>query len=109
MIEKSAVQQEPDGIVKSRFKIAKSDDDKMLAFGWASIAIRANGEVIEDWQNDIIEPEVLEEAAYDYVRLFAVGGEMHDPDAGQIRGSIFRPSFNNYRYRLNLQPANRKN
>ena len=32
MIEKSAVQQELDGIVKSRFKIAKSDDDKMLAF-----------------------------------------------------------------------------
>lgn len=84
MIEKTAVQQEPDGIVKSRFKIAKSDDDKMLAFGWASIAIRANGEVIEDWQNDIIEPEVLEEAAYDYVRLFAVGGEMHDPDAGVV-------------------------
>ena len=25
--------------IKSRFKIQKSNDDKMLAFGWASVAI----------------------------------------------------------------------
>lgn len=65
-------------IVKSRFKIEKANDEKMLAFGWASIAVRADGEAIEDWQGDIIDPEVLEEAAYEYVRLYREGGEMHE-------------------------------
>ena len=59
-------------IIKGNFKIAKSDDEKRLAFGWASVAIRSDGEVIEDWQSDIIDPEELENAAYDYVR------EMHE-------------------------------
>ena len=29
----------------------------MLAFGWASVAIRTDGEQIEDWQGDMIDPE----------------------------------------------------
>ena len=47
-------------VQKGRFKIAKSDDDKMLAFGWANVSITADGELIEDYQEDIIEPEELE-------------------------------------------------
>lgn len=81
LIQKSACYQkekEPDGIVKGRFKIAKSDDDKMLAFGWASVSARIDGEVIEDWQSDIIEPEELENAAYNFVELYREGGEMHE-------------------------------
>ena len=46
-------------ILKSRFKIMKSDDKKMLAFGWASVSMRIDGELIEDWQGDIIEPEEI--------------------------------------------------
>lgn len=65
-------------VIKGRFKVMKSDDEKMLAFGWASVAIRIDGEVIEDWQNDIVEPEELERAAYDYVLLYREGGEMHE-------------------------------
>lgn len=68
----------PEDVIKGRFKIMKSDDEKMLAFGWASVAIRIDGEVIEDWQNDIVEPEELERAAYDYVLLYREGGEMHE-------------------------------
>lgn len=67
-----------EGILKSRFKIMKSDDEKMLAFGWASVSMRMGGEVIEDWQGDIIEPAELEAAAYEYVRLYGEGGEMHE-------------------------------
>lgn len=67
-----------DGVLKSRFKIMKSDDEKMLAFGWASVSMRVGGEVIEDWQGDIIEPAELEAAAYEYVRLYGEGGEMHE-------------------------------
>lgn len=75
--ERSTVQ-EPQDVLKSRFKIMKSDDEKMLAFGWASVSMRVDGEVIEDWQGDMIEPGELEEAAYEYVRLYRDGGEMHE-------------------------------
>lgn len=64
-------------VIKGRFKIMKSDDEKMLAFGWASVSMRLDGEVIEDWQQDIVEPEELERAVYDYVLLYREGGEMH--------------------------------
>ncbi|MCM1559652.1 MAG: XkdF-like putative serine protease domain-containing protein [Butyrivibrio sp.] len=74
LIEKS----NPDNVIKGRFKIMKSDDDKMLAFGWANVSMRVDGELIEDWQGDIIEPEELEAAAYEYVRLYGDGGEMHE-------------------------------
>lgn len=65
-------------VTKGKFKITKSDDDKMLAFGWANVSIRSNGEVIEDWQADIVEPEELEKAAYNFVELYREGGEMHE-------------------------------
>ncbi len=64
--------------LKGRFQITKSNDDKMLAFGWANISIRANGEMIEDYQQDIVEPEELENAAYKFVELYREGGEMHE-------------------------------
>lgn len=79
-IKKSAEPQKKEpasNVIKGRFKIAKSDD-KHLAFGWANVAIRADGEEIEDWQEDIIEPEELENAAYQYVLLYREGGEMHE-------------------------------
>ncbi len=80
LIEKSARKQQVrrDDILKGRFKIMKSDDEKMLAFGWASVSMRVDGEVIEDWQADIIEPEELENAAYEFVLLYREGGEMHE-------------------------------
>lgn len=80
MIEKSAKNQpeKPGDVLKGRFKIMKSDDEKMLAFGWANVSMRVDGELIEDWQGDIIEPEELEVAAYEYVRLYGDGGEMHE-------------------------------
>ena len=80
-IKKSAEPQKKEpasNVIKGRFKIAKSDDDKHLTFGWANGAIRADGEEIEDWQEDIIEPEELENAAYQYVLLYREGGEMHE-------------------------------
>lgn len=67
-----------EAVVKSRFKIAKANEDKMLAFGWASVAVRTDGEQITDWQDDMIDPEDLEEAVYDYVQLSGDGGEMHE-------------------------------
>ena len=68
----------PPEVVNGQFKIQKTNDEKMLAFGWASVAVRASGEQIEDWQEDIIDPEDLENAAYEFVRLYRDGGEMHE-------------------------------
>lgn len=80
IIEKSInePQQKQEDILKGRFKIMKSDDDKMLAFGWASVSMRVDGELIEDWQKDIVEPDELENAAYEFVLLYREGGEMHE-------------------------------
>lgn len=68
----------PSSVVKGRVTITKSDDEKRLAFGWASVSLTADGEEIEDWQKDIIEPEELENAAYNFVLLYREGGEMHE-------------------------------
>lgn len=59
------------------FKIIKRDDEKRLIFGWANVAIKTDGEQVVDHQKDLIEPEDLEEAVYDYVLNFRDGGEEH--------------------------------
>ena len=71
-IEETPTQQENDS-----FSIFKTDDDKRLVFGWASISITVDGEQLEDRQKDIIDPEDLEEAAYEYVLNFRDTGEEH--------------------------------
>lgn len=85
MIQKSGDQMEPKArespekkVKKRMFKITKRDDEQMLAFGWANVSIRSDGELIEDWQEDIVEPEDLEQAAYEFVQLYREGGEMHE-------------------------------
>ena len=65
-------------VVKSRFEVKKANEDKMLAFGWANVSIDTSGNQIEDWQGDMIDPEDLEEAAYQFVKLYREGGEMHE-------------------------------
>lgn len=62
------------------YTITKIDDDKRLVFGWASISITAEGEQLEDLQHDLIDPEDLEEAAYEFVLNFRDTGELHNPN-----------------------------
>ena len=69
----------PTGQTEDSFSIYKTDDDKRLVFGWASISITVDGEQLEDRQNDLIDPEDLEEAAYEYVLNFRDTGEEHIP------------------------------
>lgn len=59
------------------FNVFKTDDDKRLVFGWASIIIKPNGEQLLDRQQDMIDPDDLEEAAYEYVLKFRDTGEEH--------------------------------
>lgn len=67
----------PENESSKTFNIYKTDNDKRLVFGWASIAITVDGEQLEDRQEDMIDPDVLEEAAYDYVLNFRDTGEEH--------------------------------
>lgn len=64
---------------ENNYTIAKMDDDKRLVFGWASISFTADGEQLEDLQHDLILPEDLEEAVYEYVLHFRDTGEEHRP------------------------------
>ena len=57
--------------------VMKSDDEKRLVFGWANVAARADGDQVIDLQQDAIDPEELEKAAYEYVAEFGTAGEMH--------------------------------
>ena len=73
------IREEPSSVVKNRFSIRKADDERRQVFGWASIAVTPEGEQIEDYQGDLIAPADLEQAAYEFVRLYGEGGEMHEP------------------------------
>ncbi len=66
------------GTLQCNFKIQKSDEEERLVFGWASVAERANGETVVDWQEDIVEMQELEAAAYDFVQFYREGSEMHE-------------------------------
>lgn len=62
---------------EQHFSVYKTDDDKRLVFGWASVSITVDGEQVEDRQEDLIDPEDLEAAAYEYVLKFRDTGEEH--------------------------------
>ncbi len=69
--------------------IMKIDDEKRQVFGWASVAVRVSGEVVEDFQDDVIDIEVLEAAAYEYTSHFGTAGEMHEKaDVGRLIESV---------------------
>jgi hypothetical protein len=58
------------------FKAVEVLPDKQMIFGWASVVTK-DGKLIVDKQGDIIEPQVLEDAAYDYVLEARDHGHMH--------------------------------
>lgn len=64
---------------ETSYTITKTDDDKRLVFGWASISYTVDGEQLLDRQQDMIDPEDLEEAVYEYVLNFRDTGEEHIP------------------------------
>lgn len=70
-------------------EIAKIDEDQQLVFGWASISENADGRTIVDAQNDVIVPDELEKAVYDFVLFKRDAGEMHErTGVGQLVESV---------------------
>lgn len=63
----------------SDFKIAKSQEDQQLVFGWASVSALPDGQIVTDHEGDRISPDELEKTAYKYVLNFRDAGERHDP------------------------------
>lgn len=59
------------------FVLHKMNSDEHLVFGWANVSINEDGSIPLDWQGDVIPPEVLEKAAYEYVLKYRTTGEMH--------------------------------
>ena len=62
----------------TRVPISKLDDEKRLAFGWASTVTKADGSEIVDHQGTIIPEHEMESAAYGYVAEARGSSEMHE-------------------------------
>lgn len=69
----------------SQTRIVKVDEERQYVFGWASVSIAKNGEMVEDSQGDVIELPELEEAAYHFSLDFGLSGAMH---LGEAVGSL---------------------
>lgn len=59
------------------FKIAETNIEKRLAFGWSVVSRDAQGYEVWDLQDDGIDPIDLEDLAYKYVRFYRDSGELH--------------------------------
>ncbi len=72
------------------FKISKIDEDQRLVFGYANVSIaKGTGDLIDDLQEDIVEPHELEKMAYGFVLDFREADEMHKGGAiGQLVESM---------------------
>jgi len=71
------------------FDISKAREDEGLVSGWANVAINKDGSIPLDWQDDIIEPSVLEKAAINFMLEYRGSGEMHKGDSkGTVVESI---------------------
>ena len=72
-------------------EITKIDEDQNLVFGWFNVVTKVDGEPLLDLQNDMIAPEVLEKAAYEFVLDSREGGVMHkgDTNATLVESMVF--------------------
>jgi len=61
--------------------IQKIDTDRNLVFGWANISVTKDGEQITDLQDDQIDIEDLEQAAYEFNLSFRESGVNHEGGA----------------------------
>lgn len=75
-------------------KFTKLDDDKFLAFGYASVATDEQGNIVVDSQGDTITIEELEQTAYKFVSSWdRVAGVMHEKFgvADLVESIVFTP------------------
>ena len=77
------------------FNIQKADEDKRLVFGWALVSADKDGNKLIDHQGDMVEPDDLEDGAYEYVLNFRDAGEEHigtlRKKARMVESCVFTP------------------
>ena len=92
-------------MVELRGEFSKVDEDRRLAFGWASVVKEAGGtEGLEDLQGDVLDPDSLEQAVYEYVLVSRDADVMHKRDGvGRlVESMLFTPEKLD---RMGLDPA----
>lgn len=70
--------------------VAKIDDDRQIVFGWANVCVTCKGERLVDHHDEVIDPEDLESAAYDFNLNFRDAGEDHQ---GDVKGRLIESFF----------------
>ena len=64
-----------------RFAISKLDDEQQIVFGFAQVAVnKGETDPLIDHQGDVVDPEDLAKAAYDFVLDSREGDVMHVGD-----------------------------
>lgn len=71
--------------VSGEYQIAKADDVQQHVFGWASIAVHADGTPERDAHQDEIDTSDLEAAAYEFTMSAQGSGEDHQ---GTVDGRL---------------------
>lgn len=63
----------------------KRDDGSLKVFGWGSVVIDKDGNVVVDHDEDIIEASEIEKASYNFVKTSGTANGMHEgPDVGSL-------------------------
>ena len=77
--------------VSGEFLVQKSSYENQLVFGWANISMGVDGSEIVDHHGDVIGPDDLELAAYEFVLHERASGEDHSGDSpsGMLVESMF--------------------
>lgn len=71
-------------------RVAKIVEDEQLVFGWASVSMTKDDLLIVDSHGDVIEPEELERAAYDFMLTSRQSGERHEGESvADVVESVF--------------------
>ena len=66
------------GVIKANFQIAKHDEEKHIAFGWAYQCEDAAGAQLIDHSGEFVDTATLEKAAYKFVELYREGSDNHE-------------------------------
>lgn len=74
-------------------KVVKVDSDRRLVFGWANVSINKSGVQLTDSHFEQIDPEDLENAAYNFVLSFRdMNADHTEPVLGQlVESMMFTP------------------
>lgn len=75
--------------ISRQVEIHKLDDAKNLVYGWASIALDADGQPVVDGEGDVIRVADLERAAHEFVKHYREANERHSgPKVGDLVQSV---------------------